>query len=57
MEIKTKREQIERRGPDSESNMRYFKIPLCRNFYRNVRDRSAQIAYECRVQRRVSVTL
>jgi len=25
--------KIERRGPDSEPKMRYFKIPLCRNFY------------------------
>jgi len=24
--------EIERRGPDSESKMRYFKIPLCRIF-------------------------
>jgi len=24
--------KIERRGPDSELNMRYFKIPLCRIF-------------------------
>jgi len=33
MEIRTKKKiQIERRGPDSESNMRYFKIPLCRIF-------------------------
>jgi len=28
----TKKMKIERRGPDSEPKMRYFKIPLCRNF-------------------------
>jgi len=29
--------KIERRGPDSEPKMRYFKIPLCRIFTRNQR--------------------
>ena len=28
-----KQKKTERRGPDSESNTRYFKIPLCRNFH------------------------
>jgi len=41
MEIKTKKIRIERRGPDSESNMRYFKIPLCRNLVESVRGRSS----------------
>jgi hypothetical protein len=38
MEIKVnnKKVQMERKGPDSESNMRYFKIPLCRNFRRKM---------------------
>jgi len=37
MEIKNtiKSKNTERRGPDSESNMRYFKILLCRNFHWN----------------------
>jgi len=30
---KLKKKKIERRGPDSEPNMRYFKIPLCRIFH------------------------
>jgi len=32
MEIKIKNKNKERRGLDSELNMRYFKIPLCRSF-------------------------
>ena len=42
MEIKNaikSEKNTERRGPDSESNMRYFKIPPCRNSVENVRDR------------------
>jgi len=40
MEIKIrKKKDKERRGPDSEPKMRYFKIPLCRIFHWNVRDR------------------
>jgi len=38
MEMKIKKK--ERREPDSEPNMRYFKIPLCRIFHWNVKDRS-----------------
>ena len=38
MEMKIKKK--ERREPDSEPNMRYFKIPLCRIFHWNVNDRS-----------------
>jgi len=30
----------ETRGPNSEQKMRYFKIPLCQNFVREVRDYS-----------------
>ena len=37
MEMKI--EKKERRESDSESNMRYFKIPPCRHFVENVRDR------------------
>jgi len=37
MEIKIKNKDKERRGPDSEPNMRYFKIPLCRIFTENQR--------------------
>jgi len=33
--INFKKMKTERRGPDSESKMRYFKIPLCRNFHWN----------------------
>jgi len=40
----------ERRGPDSELQMRYFKIPLCRNFVWKVRDFSGRMT-------RVSVVL
>jgi len=32
----------ERRGPESEQKMRYFKIPLCRNFVWKVGDYSGQ---------------
>jgi len=39
MEFKNK----ERRGPDSESKMRYFKIPLCWIFYWKIRDWSESI--------------
>ena len=42
MEIKNtikSKKNTERRGPDSESNMRYFKIPPCQNFVESVRDR------------------
>ena len=37
--IKSEKKKTERRGSDLESNMRYFKIPPCRNFVENVRDR------------------
>ena len=39
---KFKKDEIknERRGPDSEQKMRYFKIPLCWNFVQEVRDYS-----------------
>jgi len=41
MEIKRIKIKNERRGPKSEKkNMRYFKIPLCRNFVWKVRDYS-----------------
>jgi len=33
-----KKQKTERRGPDSESNTRYFKIPLCRNFPLKTKD-------------------
>ena len=33
----------ERRGPDSDPKMRYFKIPLYRIFVRKVRDFSGQM--------------
>jgi len=33
MEIKIKIKNKERRGPDSEPKMRYFKLPLCRIFH------------------------
>ena len=36
--------------------MRYFKIPLCRNFHWNAEINQGQMTYECRVQRHVSVT-
>ena len=40
MENKNKNKNKERRGPGSEQKMRYFKIPLCRNFVRKLGDRS-----------------
>jgi len=45
-----------RRGPDSESNMRYFKIPLCRIFRWKSEVSQSSTACECRDQRHVSVT-
>jgi len=37
MGTKIKKMKIERRGPDSEPKMRYFKIPLCRLFLLKIR--------------------
>jgi len=56
MEILTNKNKIkESRGPDSEPNMSYFKIPLCRIFHWKSEIDQGQTAYECRVQRHVSV--
>jgi len=43
-------QSLERREPDSEPKMRYFKIPLCRNFVWKVRDysRSDDMCQWCR---------
>jgi len=33
LELKIEIKNKERRGPDLEPKMRYFKIPFCRNFF------------------------
>jgi len=40
MGILKDKNKTERRGPESEQKMRYFKIPLCRNFVWKVGDYS-----------------
>jgi len=42
MEILKDKNKNERRGPESKQKMRYFKIPLCRNFVSKVGDYSGQ---------------
>jgi len=49
--IKNKHKIKEKRGPESEETMRYFKIPLCRIFVWKVKDYSRPSdTCECRLR-------